>query len=131
MSSERFWIVVLALTSFLVGLAAGFLVSLRRHPLVEPSPFAAYEARLVERFELDEERTRWLRRILASYDEDLEALKARHVRDMEDEFVEVGLACRDRIRRWVIPEERRQEFDRLAAGREIGAVGTETVSEGH
>ncbi len=118
MSSERFWIVLLAGTSFLAGLAGGVLLSfsLRLSPEPEPVRFAAYEARMVGTFQLDEKRERLLHLALASYDEEVEGLKARTLRELEPELAELGRTCRERIRHYVIPVERRVEFDRRAAG---------------
>ena len=116
MSIERLWVTILALTSFLAGSAGGLLYSLHLNPREQPGPFAAYEARMVETFELDDERALWLRGILDRYDEEIEELKARHARDLEPELVALGETCRKRIRSWVVPRERRAEFDRLAHG---------------
>jgi hypothetical protein len=56
MSSERFWVLLLTLTAFGAGVAAGVLLTLRRMPVPDTRPFAAYEARLTETFDLDERR---------------------------------------------------------------------------
>ena len=116
MSVERVWIAILALTSFLSGSAGGFLYSLHQNPEERPGAYSAYEERLVSTFQIDEERALWLRGILDRYDEEIEDLKARHVRDLEPELVALGETCRKRIRSWVIPTDRLDEFDRLARG---------------
>ena len=57
MSSTRLWILVLALTSFLAGSAAGLLLGRRlAPPAVERGPFSDYAALLVTRFDLEPER---------------------------------------------------------------------------
>jgi len=116
MNVERMWVAILALTSFLSGSAGGVLYSLHMNPQEQPGPFAAYEERLVQTFDLDEERASWLHGILERYDEEIEELKARHVRDLEPELVALGDTCRKRIRGWVVPPDRLAEFDRLAHG---------------
>ena len=76
MSSERLWIVLLALTSFFAGLAGGLLVSIYRFPAPTTGSFSEYERRLTEEFGLTPERAQRLHQILSSYDADLEALIA-------------------------------------------------------
>ena len=122
MSSERFWVLMLAVTCALAGLAGGFLLSFRLHPRAQPqaSTFAAYEARMKETFDLDGERASLLHLALASYEEDVEALKERYLRELEPELAELGRTCRERIRNHVIPDDKRPEFDRLAAGLSAG-----------
>jgi hypothetical protein len=122
MSSERFWVLMLALTSGLAGFAGGVLLSFWMHPRAQPqaNAFAAYEARMVETFDLDEERASLLHLALASYEKDVEALKARYLRELEPELAELGRTCRERIRDHVIPDDGRPEFDRLAAGLPAG-----------
>ena len=116
MSSERLWVAILTATAFLAGLAGGVLVGLRLDPLETPGPFAEYRERLVDVFDLDQERDGRLRQILSSYDSEIEALKERHVRDLEPQLIVAGETCRQRIRRFVIPRERHGEFDRQAGG---------------
>ncbi len=115
MTSIRVWIVLLALTSFFAGMAGGILLAKPRGDL-ESGAFAAYESRLTRSFGLDEARTRWLRLALEEYDSELEALKSRGVASLEDELVQAGRRCHDRIRLYVIPEARQKEFDRFASG---------------
>ncbi len=116
MTSIRLWIALLALTSFFAGMAGGILLAKPRGGHLETSPFAAYEARLTESFGLDEARMRWLRLALEEYDSELEALKSRGVASLEDELVQAGRRCHERIRLYVVPEASREEFDRFAAG---------------
>lgn len=116
MSLERVWILILTTTSFLSGLAGGILFSIYRIPAERPGPFPAYEARLVQTYDLDEEHARWLHGILARFDADIDELKARHVHELEPELIKAGETCAERIRRWVIPPDRRNEFDRMARG---------------
>ena len=122
MRSERFWVLMLALTCALAGFAGGVLLSFRLHPGTQPGAgtFAGYEARMTQAFDLDEERASLLHLALASYEEDVEALKERYLRELEPELAELGRTCRERIRDHVIPDEQRPEFDRLAAGLPAG-----------
>jgi hypothetical protein len=116
MKSERLWMLILALTSFCAGLAAGVLIGLVRQPAGEPGPFAAYEARMREVFDLDAERSRHLRYILDRYADKIESLKERNIAALEDELINEGQTHRDLIRKWVVPAERRQEFDLWVEG---------------
>lgn len=116
MHSERFWVVVLGGVCFLSGLAGGVLVAPRLDPSSESGPFAAYETRFAEEFGLDQEQRQDLRHVLARYLSDVEELKARQMDGLEPELVKLGLVCRDRIRKYVVPAERRSDFDRLAGG---------------
>jgi hypothetical protein len=118
MESERLWALLLAVVCFLAGAAAGILFALsagidRR---VEAGPFAAYEALLVQRFDLDGTRRQDLHYFLDSYHGEVENLKARKVRALEPELIQAGQTCLSRIRRYVIPREKLGEFDALCVG---------------
>lgn len=114
MNSPRFWILLLAVVSFLGGIAAGILLGDAVRPARETVPFAAYQERLSEEFELGPERRRALRMVMAHYHRALEDAKARRAVAMEDDLVRLGLQYRDLIRDHVLPQARREEFDRLA-----------------
>ncbi len=116
MNSERLWILVLALVCFLAGLAGGLLAADRIRPHAPTGPFAGYVASFADTFDLDEERTRDLRFLMDRYHRDIEDLKARHVQGMEDELIQLGDICRDRIKTYVLPVDRHDEYDLLAAG---------------
>jgi hypothetical protein len=123
MSSERFWVLVLALTTFGAGLAAGVLLTLRRMPADDTRPFAAYEARLTDAFDLDERRIENLRYILGSYHDEIEGLKEQRVAELDDELVEIGRDHRALIRTQVVPEHHRQEFDLWVDGLPVLSAG--------
>src|SRR5262249_10709890 len=114
MRSERLWVVVLAITAFCAGLAAGVLFSLE-HGRPE-RPFGAYEQRMIEAFDLDPEQVRNLRWILRDYEEKIEALKESNIAALDDDLVKIGREHRDYIREKVVPEHHRQEFDLWAEG---------------
>lgn len=116
MRSERFWVVVLALTAFCAGLAGGVLLSFRRATGQEAGPFGAYEQRMIAAFDLDDERVNSLRYILRKYQEKIEALKESNIAALDDELVKIGRAHRELIRTWVVPEHERQEFDLWVGG---------------
>jgi predicted nuclease with TOPRIM domain len=116
MKSERLWVLVLALTTFCAGLAAGVLLSFGRAPAQESRPFAGYESRLTEAFDLDEERVENLRYILEDYEDQIDALKERNIAALDPELVKIGLDHRELIRTWVVPEHHRQEFDLWVGG---------------
>jgi hypothetical protein len=115
MSSTRLWIVLLAVTSFLAGLAGGILTGTRIAPRsVERGPYDDYAEMLVRSYDVAPERERHLRAFLEQYHRDLEELKARHVAGAEAELVRLGEICRQRIREYVLTEEGRAAFDREA-----------------
>lgn len=114
MKSERFWALVLAFTTFCVGLAAGVLLSSRRDQ--EERPFGAYERRMTEAFDLDEERVRNLRWILRDYEEKIETLKENNIAALDADLVKIGRDHRELIRAKVVPEHHRQQFDLWAGG---------------
>jgi hypothetical protein len=118
MHSERLWVLVLGLTLFGAGFAAGMLVTLRRTP--EARPFAAYETQMTEAFDLDEERVRNLRYILQHYQEEVEALKERNLAALDPELVKIGLEHRALVRERVVPEHYLQQFDLWTAGLPAG-----------
>ena len=112
----RGWVLVLAGTSFAVGIAGGvWLSALFFRPAPERGPFADYRDLLVERFDLSSARTEALEVVLASYAKDLEEIKDRHMADymsaMEPELAERGRYYRDLIRNEVLPENQRSRFE--------------------
>jgi hypothetical protein len=116
MKSERFWVLVLALTAFCAGLAGGVLLALQRHPVQESGPFAAYEAQMIAAFDLDEERVENLRWILQDYQERIDELKERNLARLDPDLVKLGRDHRELVRTWVVPEHHRQEFDLWVGG---------------
>jgi len=121
MTSERFWVLVLAITTFGAGLAAGVLLaatgrvpSLRSEEVARP--FGAYEQRMTEAFDLDEEQVRNLRWILRDYQEKIEVLKESNVAALDGELVKIGREHRELIRAKVVPEHHRQQFDLWVGG---------------
>ncbi len=117
MNSERLWVVVFSLTSALVGLAAGVLLTLELRPQpVERGAFADYQQLLEESFELEPIRVRELHYLLERYHYDIESVKARNAAAVEPELRQLGLNLRGAIRNFVIPPSKRAEFDQLANG---------------
>ena len=116
MKSERLWVLLLALTTLCAGLAAGVLLSLRRHPLRESGPFAGYEAQMVAAFDLDEERIGNLRWILQDYEDKIDQLKEQNLAGLDAKLVKIGRDHRELIRAYVVPEHHRQEFDLWVSG---------------
>ncbi|MFT5290128.1 MAG: hypothetical protein ACI8QS_001968 [Planctomycetota bacterium] len=114
--SERFWILLLALTAFLAGGAGGVVMGRQMAPTVEIGPFADFEALFTARFSLDEQEQRDLRYILGRYHAEVEALEAKQVALREDELAQIGATWRERIRTWVLSPEERDIFDQLVAG---------------
>lgn len=116
MSSERFWVLVLALTAFCAGLAAGVLLSFRRAPAAEGRAFSLYESQMIAAFDLDEERVKNLRYILEDYQEEIDALKERNIASLDPDLVKIGREHRELIRTWVVPAHFHQEFDLWVGG---------------
>lgn len=123
MTNLRLWVLLLALTAFLVGAATGPWVARWLFPsarAAEQGPFEQYERALVETFQLGPERRAPLHAILEEYRHDLERIKDRHMADymssIEPELRERGRFYRDLVRDRVLPEGQRAEFDRLSLG---------------
>ena len=121
MRSERFWVLVLALTCFCAGTAAGVLLTLRRPVLGDERgavqyPFGAYEQRMIETFDLGDEQVRNLRWILRDYQEKIEALKESNIAALDTELVKIGREHRELIRSKVVPEHQLQQFDLWVGG---------------
>ncbi|MDP6989889.1 MAG: hypothetical protein QF903_10460 [Planctomycetota bacterium] len=121
MNSIRLWILLLAATSFLGGLAAGALMAERAGAGGEAAgAFPDYHELLVRRFDLGAERERELRHILALYQEAIEETTDRHMAElmsgMEPELAQRGRHYRDLIRNHLLEAGDRVAFDRLCAG---------------
>jgi len=115
--SERLWIVILALVSFLGGGAAGLLgADGLKGPPETKGAFSHYEELLSSTFDLDPEKRRELRWVLNRYERDLEDLKARHLSELEPELIKIGALCRDQIVKYVLGDEHRDRFLQLASG---------------
>jgi len=122
MRSERLWVLVFALTTFFAGLAAGVLLSSRRDR--EERPLGAYEQRMVEAFNLDEEGVRNLRWILRDYQEKIDDLKESNIAALDGELVKIGRSHRELIRNKVVPEHHRQQFDLWVGGLPVLPTGS-------
>ena len=121
LASERLWVLVLAATTFLAGAAGGVLFGVGLHEDEPAGPLAAYRVRMAETFSLDEVGVDRLEEILAVYDQEIEALKARQLRALEPELIVAGETARERIRRYVIPADRLDDFDRWATPEPLAA----------
>lgn len=123
MKDPRLWIGLLALVSFLTGVAASALFERLSGPRAEPGPFAAYAAELQDRFQLDPERGRHLAVVLRDYDQELQRIRdartAEFYAALESELRPKGLEYNRIIRDLVLPPDRREEFDALALGQGI------------
>lgn len=102
MNSERFWILVLTLTTFLAGGAGGFLLAMESVPARDSGPFASYRDRLADRYHLPADARRKLAQILEVYEEDIERLKSRQLDTLDAELVQAGSDCLDRIESYVL-----------------------------
>jgi len=116
----RLWISILALVSFLAGVAAGLVAGeySRKAPPDERF-FGDFEREFVEHFELDAVRQSHLAELLLIHRAEIEKIKHRHTAElnaqMEEEFRSAGLEYRSLVRNHLLPERQRHEFDRLLA----------------
>lgn len=114
----RLWIVLLAGTSFLAGLATSRLMD--SQPPQAPAKFESFAARFCTEFGIDpdSERARHMRVILQNYEEDRLRVERRHLSvyraAMDDELVVLGQQYEARIRDKVVPPEQRDLYDSLA-----------------
>ncbi len=122
MSSERTWILIFAVTCFLAGLAGGVVLAAKHFPREEQGRFTQYETRMIEYFGLDDEHKRHLRYIIDSYDKEIERLKEHNLRKLADRLKQEGQNRHNLIRDWVIPQNRRTDFDRCALGFPVEAT---------
>jgi hypothetical protein len=122
-NSERTWLGILVVTVFAAGIATGLLLSFRLRPPQAADPFRAYQARMVETFDLDEERQENLRWILHDYQAKVEALKERNLAALDGELVKIGRDHRELIRSKVVPERHLREFDLWVGGLPVLAPG--------
>ena len=118
MKGLRSWILLLALVSFLTGLAAGWTgAEISRADLPASSAFGAYERELVRTFELDPRRQHLLAELLDHYNREIEEIQNRYTaevrHDMEPELRRVGREYRSHLRDHILPPSRRAEFDAL------------------
>lgn len=120
MSGARGWILLLALVTFLAGLAAGWTgAELSREQAPGSSAFGPYERELVRAFDLDADRQRLLAGLLDHYNREIEEIQNRYTaevrQDMERELLRVGRDYRGHLRDHLLPPDRRAEFDALEA----------------
>jgi len=113
LSSERFWISLLVLVTFAAGLAAGNLMGRASMQPSTGDPFGPYLGRLADEFELNEGQRRDLRFALAEYGEQIERLRNESMDSQELALIAAGEDCFFKIREYIIPIDRRAEFDRL------------------
>ena len=117
MSSLKPWLILLALLCFGAGLASGVLLERR---LVPPRERRGedFERLFVRTFDLEPERARLFRELMRNYEKDKEDIRQRALSDsmaqMEPQLMRLERTYRDLVRDSVLPEDRRQEFDRLS-----------------
>ena len=123
MKDVRPWIAVLALVSFLAGVAASTLHQRLDELDDERGPFSAYADQFAEHFELSEERAARLRALLVVYADEIERIRDAHEVDfyasLERELRPKGAEFDRYIRDYVLPPSQRSEFDRLANGASV------------
>jgi len=112
----RAWILLLALVSFLAGLATG--VVHERRSEAPTGAFAAYRERLVREFDLSPARERGLALLLENFERELEALETRGLETLEPELVAIGERYQGWIRELVVPPSQWDRFDLM-----LGAPG--------
>lgn len=113
----RVWIVVLAATAFLAGLATARLMDSK--PPQEPAKFELFAERFCTEFGIDpdSERAQHMRVILQSYEEDKLRVERRHwtvyQAAMDDELVALGQQYEGRFRDKVVPPRQRALYESL------------------
>ena len=121
MNSARLWIVAASLVWFVAGGVASLLATGYWQPeQPEPSPMEHYTNRMITEFELDGDRARYFRVLMEKYQEEIDQVKADHIAAqaaaIEPRLRELGLRYRSHIKNYVLPEERRAEFEVLSSG---------------
>ncbi|MFT7677552.1 MAG: hypothetical protein ACI8QC_001530 [Planctomycetota bacterium] len=118
MTALRFWIFLLAGTSFLGGVTVARLLD--TPPPAEPALSAAFVARFSETFDLESEprRVEALQVIARHYEEEKLGIERRHQAvyrtAMEDELIALGTKYEAWVRDRVLPPAKRAQYDLLA-----------------
>ena len=119
MNDARVWILTLATVSFFAGIAGGMMIS-KQGMEQNSGPMADYGQRFVERFELDPQRARLLRRILHVYEQEVAQVEHEHLAAyrsaMEPDLNELGSRYGHLVRDKVLPASKRPLFDQLSVG---------------
>lgn len=126
----RGWVLAFGALSFLIGTAVGMMLSLDERGAPQ-SPLAAYGRRLELEYGLQSERAEALAVVLASYEEELESVRARHLPEyhsaMEPELAALGERYGAIIRDRVLPPGARRGFMLASEGlTESGPAGSGT-----
>ena len=115
MNRIQVWTILLALTCFGAGLAAGRILSVGEPP--EDGVFSDFEAMFIERFDLQPERQRHLRTILHDYQLKVDRIEDRHRSEYNATLVRnlavAGNQYNDILRNRVLPASKRSEFTQL------------------
>ena len=120
MNSPRFWILVASVTWFISGLAAGLLVSgAFEKPAPDASPVEHYTSRMISEFDMQPERARLFRLMMAEYQGEKESIKEQHIAQqasaMEPELRRLGERYNDLIRDRVLSHAQRAHYERLSS----------------
>jgi hypothetical protein len=116
----RLWTCLLALACFAAGTSAGVLVARARapEPLAPEAPFDAYRGAFLRRFPLDPRRERLFEQLLRNYEKEIEDARTELLRrsqpELERAMATIGVRYQGYVRDFVLPPERRGEFDALA-----------------
>lgn len=123
MNNPRVWIVILALVSFLAGVAAGLVGSeYARRDVAAQRDLGDFERRFAKAFDLDPEGRRFLAERLASFNAEIESIQLNHEVQqateahtlMEPRLQEAGKMFREDIRDiLLVTEVERAKFDRM------------------
>ena len=108
----------MALTWFLAGLGAGYLISSRQ---AEPGVWAGYADELEETFELSSLRRSALNQLLEVHSQKLGDIKRRHTAEtreaMEPELRALFSEIQEAIGNTIIPPAQRERFQELCSPR--------------
>jgi hypothetical protein len=118
-NSPRLWILLLALVSFLAGVAAGLVGS--EYAGTEDVPeraFGDFERRFADEFDLDDVSRSFLAELLARYTLEIERIETRYTAEahdqMEPELREAGEKLRIGVHdKLLVSDSQRSRFDHL------------------
>lgn len=114
MNSTRTWILLFGGVCFLVGIAAGALGGSSKASVTHLDPFGTYADHMVQHYELDQQRGEALAVVLASYREELDHVRSRHLPTyhaaMEPELSALGVRYGVMIRDKVLPPSARRQY---------------------
>jgi uncharacterized membrane protein len=116
----RFWSAVMALTWFLAGLGAGYLISSRQ---AEPGAWEGYADEIQSTFNLPSLERSVLNQLLEQHSQKLNEIKRRHTAEtreaMEPELRALFYEIQRTISDTIIPPDQREHFQEMCLPRSV------------